>query len=97
MMRTTLEIEQSSYRLAKALATQRGVSLGAIVSEAIRSTYGESTEQSVELRRSSAGFPCLTLGRSITAEDVAPLEDELSHSPRCKSSDCFIVHGPHSP
>ena len=75
-MRTTIDIETGSYRLAKAIATQRGVSLGKIVAEAIQSAYGQTGPPTSDILMSDAGFPVLTLGRTITSEDVAGLEDE---------------------
>ena len=76
VMRTTLDIDQQSYRLAKAVAAQRGISLGKVVAEAIRAQFGNSGDPSSTVGRSEAGFPVLTIGRPITSEDVAELEDE---------------------
>jgi len=75
-MRTTLDIDQLSYRLAKAVATQKGISLGKVVGEAIRAQFGTSETPSTTIGRSDAGFPTLTIGRPITLSDVAELEDE---------------------
>jgi hypothetical protein len=76
MVRTTLDIDQTTYRLAKAIAAQRGISMGKVVAEAIAAQYGETNEPSDVIGRSEAGFPVLTIGRPITSEDVAELEDE---------------------
>ncbi len=75
-MRTTMDIDQTSYRLAKAIAAQTGTSLGRVVAEAIVAYYGGQGEPSAEVGRSEAGFPTLTIGRPITVADVSELEDE---------------------
>jgi len=76
MMRTTLDMDQSSYRLAKAVAAQRGISMGKLVAEAIRAQYGAPEAPNSKIGRSEAGFPVLTIGRPITPTDVAELLDE---------------------
>lgn len=75
-MRTTLDLDLRSYRLAKAIAAQKGVSLGKVVAEALLAHFGRTEAPSVELGKSAAGFPVLSIGRPVTAEDVAELEDE---------------------
>ncbi len=50
--------------------------MGKVVAEAIAAQYGETNEPSDVIGRSEAGFPVLTIGRPITSEDVAELEDE---------------------
>jgi hypothetical protein len=76
MMRTTLDIDQQSYRLAKAVAAQKGISLGKLVAEAIRAQFGSSEVPSNTIGRSEAGFPVLSIGQPITSTDVAEaLED----------------------
>jgi hypothetical protein len=75
-MRTTLDIDQQSYRLAKAVSAQKGISMGRVVAEAILAQYGRSEPASVQVGHSEAGFPVLTIGRPITAEDVSDLENE---------------------
>jgi len=71
-----MDIDQQSYRLAKAVAAQKGQSLGKVVAEAISAYYGSSETPTNTIGRSEAGFPVLTIGRVITPEDVAELEDE---------------------
>jgi hypothetical protein len=75
-VRTTLDIDQKSYRLAKAVAAQKGVSLSKVVAEAIEAQYGRPETPSAVIARSKAGFPCVTIGRTITPDDVAELEDD---------------------
>ena len=76
MMRTTLDIDQDSYRLAKAIAAQKGISMGKLVAEAIQRQYGASDTPSTEIGTSVAGFPVVTIGRPITPEDVADALDD---------------------
>ena len=75
-MRTTLDMDDNSYRLAKAVASQRKLSVGKVVAEAIAAYYGTSEKPSTSIGRSRAGFPTVTIGRPITAEDVVEIENE---------------------
>jgi hypothetical protein len=65
-MRTTIDLDPTAHRLAKILATQRNVSLGTIVSEAIMERYRapETTEMAI------------SIGRPITSEEVRELIEE---------------------
>ncbi len=75
-MRTTLDIDLQSYRLAKAIAAQSGTTLGKVVGEAIRRQYAPEGQSSQELQRSKAGFLTVTIGYPITDIDVAESRDE---------------------
>jgi hypothetical protein len=78
-MRTTLELDDRMLRAARALAEQRGMSLGAAVSDlALR---GLATAQDVEAAAgaSPAGFPLIPSGppdHVITDELVAEYRDD---------------------
>jgi hypothetical protein len=78
-MRTTLELDDRLLRAARAMAEQRGISLGAAVSElALRGLVGGT---GVTASRGSApdGFPLLPLGPAdhvITDELVAEYRDD---------------------
>lgn len=76
-MRTTVDLDQESYRLAKAVASMKQISLGKVLAEAIIGQFG-TPEQDGELifAKSSAGFTIVVSGPPATAEDVADLEDE---------------------
>jgi hypothetical protein len=54
-MRTTIDLDPQSHRLAKAIASQKGISLGKFISEAIRAYCGQSepmdSEAWTKLRR----------------------------------------------
>jgi hypothetical protein len=75
-MRTTFDLDGPSYRLAKAVAAQRGLSMGKIVAEAIQNHYGSRGAFAPEIGRSEAGFPVLSVGHSVTSDDVSSLDDE---------------------
>ena len=76
MMRTTLDIDQQTYRLVKAIAAQRGVSMGTVVNEAVSRQYGSEEASSLVIGRSKAGFPTIRTPYPITTEDVAEALDE---------------------
>ncbi len=56
VMRTTLDIDQQSYRLAKAVAVQKGISLGKVVGEAILAQFGKVETPSTVIGRSKCGI-----------------------------------------
>lgn len=73
-MRTTLDIPDEPYFIAKALARDRNQSLGQIVGELIlRAARGG---ESAEIEMSDYGFPTFRCVRPVTTEDVKALEDE---------------------
>ena len=77
MMRTTLDIDQQTYRLVKAIAAQRGVTMGTVVNEAVLSHYSSAPEPTLKIGRSKSGFPTIWTPYPITPEDVAEaLDDE---------------------
>ena len=75
-MRTTLNIEEEALEYAKERAKLTGLSLGAIVSEALIES-AKPREAAIESSRS--GFPCIRhkgKGRSITNEMVQTAMEE---------------------
>ena len=76
-MRTTVDLPPAVHRRARELAQQRHQSLSAVVADlAVRglATLGEPLELSTD---PTSGFPVITLGRRITAAEVADaLDDE---------------------
>lgn len=75
-VRTTFDIDQQTYRLVKAIAAQRGVTMGTVVNEAVLRQYGSAKEPSLTIRRSASGWPVISIGRTITSEEVAEALDE---------------------
>ena len=73
-MRTTIDLSEDAYQIAKTVARERKESLGRVVSQMI---IGEASSPagSNELRK-VGGFLTFTCGRRITSEDVKALEDE---------------------
>jgi hypothetical protein len=76
-MRTTITIDDDLFKAAKALATQRNVAIGKVVSDLMRK--GLNAESRIKLRKGS-GFPVFEVpadARPITLETVKEAEDEL--------------------
>lgn len=71
-MRTTLDIDDQMLAIARVRAQDKGISLGAAVSEMMRSNL------EVPMRRSRRGFPIFDLpdGPVITSEMVARYRDD---------------------
>ena len=75
-MRTTVNLEPEAYRLARALAAQRNLSIGKILSEALLSQFKPTSQNKSPLTIDSQGFPRLSVGKIITPEDVAVAIEE---------------------
>ena len=73
VVRTTIDIDQQTHRLAKAIAAQKGISMGKVVAEAIRKQWGPEEPKSMVFGKSEAGFTTIDIGRPITSEEVAEL------------------------
>ncbi len=73
-MRITLDIADDAYYLAKAIARDRNVSLGEIVTDLIRQS--SQTPQGAQIHMSDYGFPTFRCTRPVTSEDVKALDDE---------------------
>lgn len=74
IVRTTLDIPDESYFIAKAIARDRNRSLGRVVGELILQAAHGGTGATIEL--SDYGFPTFHCTRPVTSEDVKALEDE---------------------
>ena len=79
-MRTTLELDDRMLRAARALAEQRGISLGAAVSDLALRGLSSGTAAAVEQRGPAPeGFPLLPIGPAdhvITDDLVAEYRDD---------------------
>jgi hypothetical protein len=73
-MRTTLDLSEEAYHLAKAVALERNMSLGKVVSEFILQRRDSRFE--LPKQHSEAGFPIFASGKQRTSEDVRVLLDE---------------------
>ncbi len=76
-MRTTVDLPPAVHRRAVELAKRRGVSLSAVIADLTVRGFAQ-VDEPVTLRTDSrSGLPVLSIGRRITADDVADaLDDE---------------------
>jgi predicted transcriptional regulator len=76
-MRTTLDINDEAYALAKTIARDRSQSLGRTVSDLITAGYLSYKTPSPGWRVSERnGFPVVDTGRVVTDQEVAAFLDE---------------------
>ena len=74
IMRTTLDISDEAYYIAKAIARDRNRSLGRVVGDLILQSAKGSDNASITM--SDYGFPTFRCTRPVTSEDVKALDDE---------------------
>ena len=74
MMRTTLDLPDHVHALVRELAHQQGKSMGTVVAELIMA--GRAPTRPAGEATGARGFPVVSVGRPVTLEDVASLEDE---------------------
>jgi len=74
IVRTTLDIPDESYYLAKAIARDQNRSLGQVVGELILQAAHSAKGAAIEM--SDYGFPTFHCTRPVTTDDVRALEDE---------------------
>jgi hypothetical protein len=73
-MRTTLDLTEEAYQIARTVARERGISLGRVVSEYIVGRAEvRPAESGVDPR---TGFPTFRCSRRVTSEDVKALDEE---------------------
>jgi len=73
-MRTTVDIEEDVLRIAKSLASERGESLGRVLSELARRGLTPSTEP-LEFRNGIPVLPRKPGAKPVTSEHVKELLD----------------------
>ena len=73
-MRTTLDISDDAYYLAKAIARDQNRSLGRVVGDLILQSAKGAKGASIQM--SDYGFPTFRCVRPVTSEDVRALDDE---------------------
>ena len=74
VVRTTLDISDEAYYLAKAIARDQNRSLGRVVGDLIlQSSKGA---KGGPIKMSDYGFPTFHCARPVTTEDVKALDDE---------------------
>ena len=74
VVRTTLDISDEAYYIAKAIARDQNSSLGRVVGDLILQSSKGAKGASITM--SDYGFPTFRCGRPVTAEDVRALDDE---------------------
>ena len=74
-MRTTIDLPDDLYRLARSIAHDTSRSLSETVADLIRRGLGEKQPGAFS-RSDRTGLPVLRLGTVITSEDVRALEDD---------------------
>lgn len=75
-MRTTVDLPPSVHRRAAALAESSGRSLSATIADLTARGLGQLDEPITIRTDERSGLPVLSLGRRITAAEVAELLDE---------------------
>ena len=75
-MRTTIDITDEAYHIAKAVAREQKRSLGSVVSDFIiaRPDASAKAEEALDLE---PGFPTFRCIRRVTSADVEAIEDEI--------------------
>jgi hypothetical protein len=71
-MRTTLDISDDAYQIAKTVAREQGRSMGSVVSDFILGKLGRPVVPPDE----GGVFPTFRCVRPVTSEDVRALADE---------------------
>ena len=73
-VRTTLDISDEAYYIAKAIARDQNRSLGRVVGDLILQTAKGTKDASITM--SDYGFPTFRCSQFVTTEDVKALDDE---------------------
>ena len=74
VVRTTLDISDEAYYLAKAIARDQNRSLGRVVGDMILQSVKGAKGASIGM--SDYGFPTFRCTRPVTTDDVKALDDE---------------------
>ncbi|WP_106538276.1 hypothetical protein [Haloactinopolyspora alba] len=75
-MRTTVDLPPAAHRRAREIAVRSGRSLSSVVADlALRGLAAAEDEQQL-IAHHTTGFPTVSVGHSVDAEDVATLWDD---------------------
>lgn len=74
VVRTTLDIPDKAYYIAKAIARDRNSSLGRVVGDLILQSAAGAKGATIQM--SEYGFPTFRCTRPVTTEDVKALDEE---------------------
>jgi hypothetical protein len=76
-MRTTIDLPEDLHRQALSIARDTSRTLSETVADLMRRGLGSGRETEAEVSRSArTGLPVITLGTTISTEDVRALEDD---------------------
>jgi predicted transcriptional regulator len=75
-MRTTIDLPPAVHRRARELAKSRGQSLSSVVAELAIRGLSQLDQPLVITTNPTSGFPEISVGRTVTGEDVAEMLDE---------------------
>jgi hypothetical protein len=75
VMRTTIDLPADLHQLTTALAHDRKQTLSQTIADVLRKALLPETTPAVS-RDPRSGLPVVRLGRPVTSEDVAVIEDE---------------------
>ncbi|MDE0161919.1 MAG: hypothetical protein OXL98_09280 [Acidimicrobiaceae bacterium] len=75
-MRTTIDLPPELHSLAREIAHQQHKTMSQVITECMQSALGIAPDPTPRIDATDSGWPVVTLGRTITAEDVRSLEDE---------------------
>ena len=77
VVRTTLDISDEAYYIAKSIARDQNRSLGRVVGDLIlQSAKGPTGAGCASIIMSDYGFPTFRCAQPVTTEDVRALDDE---------------------
>jgi hypothetical protein len=74
LVRTTLDIPDEAYYIAKAIARDQNRSLGRVIADLILQSAKGGKDTSITM--SDYGFPTFRCARPVTTEDVKSLADQ---------------------
>lgn len=74
IVRTTLDISDEAYYIAKAIAQDQNRSLGKVIGDLILRSVKETRGANIQM--SDYGFPTFRCARPVTSADVKALDEE---------------------
>ena len=74
IVRTTLDIADEAYYIAKAIARDQNKGLGRVIGDLILQSAKGTNDASITM--SEYGFPTFRCSRPVTTEDVRSLDEE---------------------
>ena len=75
-MRTTLDLTDEAYALAKAIAQEENLGLGRAISQIIIRFAHPESSPAPQVVHLEDGLPVVSIGRMVTSEDVRKILEE---------------------